>query len=159
MKTIYFISLLTIFAVEISHASVTKEDNQARLKVLQAKRTSTVWACKKGEQAPEAVIVFNVDPSVSQVFASTQILAVQDEQICSALNVTCPFVSGAWNGNYRLTGPVKYALWGSRGRYEDTLMFFSDGPGMKMVHISNGAQPSANWQSSWYFNPGECSKF
>ena len=85
------------------------------------------------------------------MLSGTKIMAIEDEQICSSLQVTCPFVAG-YSDN------AQYGYRATRGEYEDTVMFINDGPGMKLVSISNGETPTVQWNQNWYFGAGECVK-
>ena len=147
--------LFATFAMVHTASAFDSAQNQTLLNKLQANRIRTIWNCKKGEQN-EALVMFTAKPSQLGLRSGTRILAVQDEQICKTLQVTCPFVATAIENTFGHIGPVKYGYWATGGKYQDTVMFFSDGQGMKVVSISNGSQSYPDWASHWYFNPGEC---
>ncbi len=147
------ITLLTITSLS-ANASVTSQENRELINKLLSHQERMLWQCRQ-DPFP-TLFMFQVDGPGSAYLSGNLILVVQDNQVCRELNVTCPFVASVRESTFGHTGPVKFGYWAARGRYEDTVMFFSDGAGMKAVAVSNGAQPRVKWNSHWYFNPGEC---
>lgn len=135
-----------------ARAAVSSQENKEKLQFLEANRVASLWTCSQG-----ALQLFQVTDSAAEVFWSKTILSVKDEKMCAQLHVTCPFVSSAFESSFGIVN-AKYAYWATRGKAEDTLLFFSDQAGMKLVHIFNGSQPSPNWDATWYFNPDDCVK-
>lgn len=140
-----------------SAASTSTAENQARLSILQNHREKTLWHCKKG-WGNEAVVMFQVDGDVSGMFSGRDIIAVQDPEICHALNVTCPYVGSVHAATFDEIRGAAYAYSSSRGRYEDAIAFISDGAGMKLVAVDTTRQAYLRWDSNWFFNAGECIK-
>ena len=157
MKSLFLVlaPLTAILGIASAFASTTPEENRARVAALQANRTDTVWSCTKGSNS-EAVVMFHIKNSASGMVSGNRPLVISDEQICSALSVTCPFVAGVPFERTDLAGDRKYAYWASQGRYEETVAFISEGNGMKLVAGSNGSPPSLHWDRTWFFNAGEC---
>jgi hypothetical protein len=134
------------------------EYNALKLDKLQRARIGTLWACGKGVN-PEAVVMFKILDAVSGSISGTTPLAIQDQQICDALHVSCPFVANAYALHNNMFGNPVFQYYATNGEYEDTVAFISDGKGMKLVKIANGSQPFPVGADNWYFNPGECVKF
>ena len=153
MKSILFLYILTITLS--AFAAPTSEDNQKKLNILLQHKIGTIWACAKGNNS-EAVIMFNISSEVSGMISGVTPLAIQDQEICDALGVICPFVVNASDYGRSFFPNSKYVYWMTNGKYEDTLAFFSEGSGMKLISVSNGSQTTINWNNNWFFNEGEC---
>ena len=136
-------------------ASSEPEYNQKKLNTLLDHKIGTIWTCSKNHN-PDAVIMFNVSHDVGGMIGGTTPLAIQDQQICDALKVTCPFIANAYEYGRSFFPNSKFVYWATNGKYEDTLAFFSEEAGMKLVLVSNGSQASIEWDNNYFFNEREC---
>ena len=119
-----------------------------------------IWTCKLGDN-PAALTV--VTTSDTGKHSSSYILRIQDPRICDSLKIdkqNCsPFESGA---SYISNGSVfsKYSpdSWVAvQGEYEPGVIFYHDGPGMRVNSLSTGEELGM-LPYNWYFNYGDCIK-
>jgi hypothetical protein len=154
--------LFALFLVSLNSAfadSSRPNPNLSKLKYLLKHRTGFAWKCRKGNKT-NAVVLFKVDDVASSRLSGRDALAILDRQICNAVGVTCPFVSGAYEPTFRRDlGDRKYRYWSTNGKYADTVVFVSDGDGMKLAGVDNGSQPAIHWDRNWYFGAGECVRY
>jgi hypothetical protein len=144
------IVLISLFAGHLM-ATTTPEEAQRDYLHVMSKKTRTIWSCKK-DGLLDAVSFFN-----SSTNYGGQTFIIKDTQICDALGVVCPFVSlVVTNDFWSELANVKYKYLATRGQYQDTVLFVSEGPGMKLYEAHNGPRLKISWNRSWYFHPGEC---
>lgn len=118
-----------------------------------------VWTCQTPTSDRGVRIVQDTDSAIYQHF-----LEISDAQVCEALEVQCPYYYGitseswAWKKDAtRDSGEQPIHFWPSvKGRYQEGLLFLSNGNGMKLVRLDTGSTPSIRWDLNWYFPYGSC---
>ena len=126
-----------------------------------------VWSCTANGNSQAFVIrkVENVEEFYR--YNSEHVVVINDETILRTLGLqTRPFILGAWVASaswkiiFRDYGLEPENLWTAvKGRSQDGIAFYSDGPGMKIIALDTGSQRKPLFFRNWYFNYGECLKF
>jgi len=116
-----------------------------------------LWKCEKGDNK-KVILVYKTNESYKH--SSETVLFINDQQICDALAIACPYEGGVYQINYHYFPHFngKYIYTSVKGKYEDGVIFYSSDGGMKINSLYTGSNPGVNWNKNWFFNEGECVK-